>query len=58
VLDNLDVLGESPAPLRRCDFNVAVTQERRGTIDPAFGGGYINGRVVRSVNMHYVPAPQ
>jgi hypothetical protein len=58
VLDNLDVLGESPAPLRRCDFNVAVTQERRGTIDPAFEGGYINGRVVRSVNMHYVPAPQ
>ena len=39
-----------PQPLRGCDLSVAVTQERRGTIDPAFGGGYIYGRVVRSVN--------
>jgi hypothetical protein len=43
-------------PIVGCTIDIEVTHERRGSIDPAFRGGYIFGSVSRKVQVNYVPS--
>src|SRR5262245_42034450 len=43
------------APIDRCDIDIVVKHERRGTVDPAFDGGESIGLVRRKVRLIYYP---
>ena len=43
------------APIDRCDIDIVVKHERRGSVDPAFDGGEIVGIVRRKVRLIYYP---
>jgi len=56
-----DIVGQvrthtaNPSPLQRCDIDIVVTHERRGSVDAAFRGGYIVGVVSRKIVLDYLP---
>ncbi|HET9863452.1 MAG TPA: hypothetical protein VFP37_08415 [Steroidobacteraceae bacterium] len=43
------------SPMTRCDIEVTVRHELRGSVDPAFRGGSAVGIVSRAVTLDYVP---
>jgi len=56
LLSSVAIFADTAARVARCALLVEIAHERSGTVDAAFAGGRIVGRVTRSVTLDYTPS--